>query len=148
MGKITFATAVLLMSTFLTASDAQAQLAGQWTLELGEWQAGEGRQVRIPGGNAGSLAITIRGDSAFAQLRDGDPEPLDLAGRVAGNTAKLVGNRMARVNRNGEATEVLLTVELDISVTSGEATGTIRMRAGADEPVIRTFKGRTANGQV
>jgi hypothetical protein len=146
MGRIAFATAVLLTSTFIFATDAYAQVAGQWTLELGQWQAGEGRQVRIPGENVGTLDITIRGDSAFAQLRDGAPEAQELEGRVQGSTATLFGTREARVNRNGEEAEIVLTVELEISVTADEASGIIRMRNGAEEPVFRTFKGRAADG--
>jgi hypothetical protein len=112
-------------------------------MEFGEWQAGEGRMVRIPGGNAGTLEITVRGDSAFAKLVNDDPEAQELKGRVQGNRAALAGTRIAQMNRNGEVSEVTLTVEMDITAAAGEIDGVMRLRSGADEPVTRTLKGRS-----
>ena len=141
----TWAFALSLVACALAgAAPVEAQLAGKWTLEFGEWQAGEGRQVRIPGGNRGTLEVTVRGDSAFAVFTDEDPEPQALKGRVQSGSTLLVGTREAMVNRNGEETEVVLTFEIEMQVASSEATGTMRLKAGPGEPVARTFKGRLA----
>ena len=143
MRRVAWTLALAVASLSAAAARAEAQLAGRWTMEFGEWQAGEGRMVRIPGGNGGTLEITIRGDSAFAKLTNDDPEPQEFKGLVQGATAKLAGSRQARMNRNGEESEVTLEIELDITAAAGEVSGVMRLQGSMDEPVTRTFKGRS-----
>jgi hypothetical protein len=145
MRKAAWTLAIVAVSMLGRAAAAEAQLAGKWTMEFGEWQAGEGRVVRIPGGNRGTLEITVRGDSAFAELVDDDPEAQELKGRVQPGRTTLAGTRTARMNRNGEESEITLTVEMDVTVAAGEMTGVMRLRNGADEPVTRTLKGRSGS---
>ena len=145
MRRAVWAIVLAVGSVLGSAAGAEAQLAGRWAMEFGEWQAGEGRQVRIPGGNRGTLEIAVRGDSAFAKFTDEDPEPPELKGRVQGGRVTLAGTRVGMVNRNGEVSEIVLTIEMDIALAAGEMSGVMRLGSGGEEPVTRTLKGRPAN---
>ena len=145
MRRAALGLALAMGSLLGNAAGAQAQLAGRWTMQFGEWQAGEGRQVRIPGGNGGTLEITVRGDSAFAKLTNDDPEAQELKGRVQAGRATLKGTREATVNRNGEQSQIVLQVEMDITAAAGQVSGVMRLNAGGDEPATRTFTGKSGS---
>jgi hypothetical protein len=137
MKRIVTTAVVAVVAVLALSSSGEA-----WTVEFGEWQTGE-RQLRIPGGNAGRLEITARGDSAYASFVTEGPAQ-ELKGRVEGNKVVLRGTRAARINMNGTESEVTLQIVFEVTAAAGELTGVHRMGRDGDEPVWRSLKARPA----
>jgi len=136
-----------LVALFATgAVDAQAQFAGRWALELGQWQAEGGGDVAIRGPNAGVLELTMSGDSARGTYAaQGGAPPLELGGKVVGEKLTVSGKRQMRRNINGAESTVDVTISFELTVAEGEVGGVMRL-ATADEPSVwRSVMGKPSS---
>ena len=143
MKKLWMVFALLTAAAFAPLS-AQGQLAGKWAVELGEWQSDDGRQIRMPGGNTGTLEITVKGDSATAiwTTDASGAQPMTLRGKLDSKKAVLKGSREARRNINGEESTVTLNIVFDVSTEANALTGVLRMGAGDEMAAWRSVKGK------
>ena len=139
--KVVFALALAAAAAPLAA---QAQLAGKWAVELGEWQSDDGRQIRMAGGNTGTLEITVKGDSAVGTWTTGaaGSQPLTVRGKIAGGKTVLKGSREARRNINGEESTVTLNVIFEVGTDPDGIAGVMRMGAGDETAAWRSVKGK------
>jgi hypothetical protein len=137
---LVLATVVLMVGT-----GAQAQYAGKWALELGEWQATDGREIRMPGGNSGVLEVSVAGDSASGTFTtEGGPAPLVVRGKVEGGKLRVSGQRQARRNINGAESTVEITISFELTRTGDELGGEMQLATKDEPPLSRSVTGKPA----
>jgi hypothetical protein len=142
-GVLALAVAVSLAAT---VTQAEAQLAGKWSVELGEWQAEGGGEVQIQSSNSGQLEVTVKGDSAVAVWTgtQSSGPPLTLRGKITGNKMVVQGNREGRVNMNGAESTISLVIEFELTAADGLLSGTMRLKSEGAPALWRTAKGKPA----
>jgi hypothetical protein len=132
---------------FAVAPEAQGQLAGKWSIQLGEWQAEGGGEVQVQSSNSGQLEVTMKGDSAIAVWTgtQSPGPPLTLRGKVTGNKVVMQGSRDGRMNVNGAESTISLVIEFELTVAAGELTGTMRLKSEGAPALWRTATGKPAS---
>jgi hypothetical protein len=142
-------TAALLAGALSLPAGAQAQFAGKWTFEFGEWQTDDGANIQIRGATSGVLELTVKGDSAIGKWTGtGTNAPLDIRGRIEGNKLVAKGSREGRVNVNGEESTVTTTITFELTAASGELSGVMRLAAPVGPPVFRSANEFSARAQA
>ena len=147
LSRISWVIMLISCAHFLGGAPLSAQFAGRWALELGPTEAapsnpaaatgGPGR-FRAVGPTEGLLEITVDGDSASGTWTTGGggQGSLELVGSVADGRLILRGTRQMLVRLNGETSRPVVVVEVDLTESSGELSGTLRTRAAPEGRVL------------
>ena len=133
--------AAFALSVAVAPIQAQSNsLLGKWTIAYARGMSVE-NGVSTPVMGTGTLTIVQDADSLLGTI-DGSPRPdgtmapaTKLGGRLTNGSAVLISRSKAKVNRNGEISEIDMTVTWTLSAAGDALNGTLLRKVGVDGPL-------------
>lgn len=133
--------AALALAVAVAPLQAQSNpLLGKWTIEYARGMRVE-NDVATPVMGTGTLTIVQDADSLLGTI-DGSPRPdgtmapaTKLGGRLNNGSAVLISKSKARVNMNGEMSEIDITVTWTLSAAGDALSGTLLRKVGVASPM-------------
>ena len=133
--------AALVLSVAVAPIQAQSNpLLGKWTVEYTRGVSVE-NGVSTPVMGTGTLTIVQDADSLLGTIDgslrpDGSMAPATkLGGRLTNGSGVLISRSKAKVNRNGEISEIDMTLTWTLSAAGDALNGTLLRKVGVDGPL-------------